>query len=133
MAIVLVSTFMHAGWNLLACYTRSEGEFYKKMLIITFPGGISAGSTLGDTNGVDDPAGLDLRDWFRNQRGFLSLWSGESTRAADFTIVYPLARAQPVIFIVIIDVTQGRYLTPAGWMGIILVVMGSALVPYLRS
>ncbi len=26
---------MHAGWNLLARYTRSEGEFYKTMLIIT--------------------------------------------------------------------------------------------------
>ena len=26
---------MHAGWNLLARHTRSEGEFYKRMLIIT--------------------------------------------------------------------------------------------------
>jgi len=26
---------MHAGWNLLDRYARSEGEFYKKMLIIT--------------------------------------------------------------------------------------------------
>jgi drug/metabolite transporter (DMT)-like permease len=41
-------------------------------------------------------------------------------------IVYPVARA---LFIAIIDVTRGRYLTLAGWMGIILVVMGSALMP----
>jgi hypothetical protein len=31
--IVLVSTFMHASWNILARYDRSEGEFYRKMLI----------------------------------------------------------------------------------------------------
>ena len=47
-------------------------------------------------------------------------------RASDFKIIYPVARA---LFIAIIDVTRGRYLTLAGWMGIILVVMGSALVP----
>jgi hypothetical protein len=34
-AIALVSTFMHAGWILLARKVRSESEFYKKMLIIT--------------------------------------------------------------------------------------------------
>ncbi len=50
--------------------------------------------------------------------------------ASDITIVYPVAQTLPVIFIAIIDVTRGRYLTLAGWMGIILVVMGSALVPH---
>ena len=30
---------MQAGWNLLVRYTRSEGEFYKKMLIITLLAG----------------------------------------------------------------------------------------------
>ena len=55
MVIVLVSMFMNARWNLLARYTRSEGGFYKKMLIITFPGWISAGSTLGDTHGSMTP------------------------------------------------------------------------------
>ena len=34
-AIVIVSTFMHAGWNLLAVYSGSEGDFYRQMLVIT--------------------------------------------------------------------------------------------------
>ena len=37
--IVLVSTFMHAGWNLLARYNRSETAFYNKMLVITLLAG----------------------------------------------------------------------------------------------
>jgi drug/metabolite transporter (DMT)-like permease len=37
-----------------------------------------------------------------------------------------------VLFIAVIDVLRGRYLTPAGWVGIGLVVLGSALVPQQR-
>ena len=32
-SIVLLSAFMHAGWNLIARYERSESQVYKKMLI----------------------------------------------------------------------------------------------------
>jgi hypothetical protein len=32
-AIVILSTFMHAGWNLIARYERSESQVYKKTLI----------------------------------------------------------------------------------------------------
>jgi len=33
--LILVSTFMHAGWNILARYNHSERTFYQKMLMIT--------------------------------------------------------------------------------------------------
>ncbi len=32
--LVLVSTFMHAGWNLLARYQRSEAIFFSRMLTV---------------------------------------------------------------------------------------------------
>ncbi len=50
----------------------------------------------------------------------------------DFTVVYPLARALPVIFVAIADVLRGRHLTPLGWVGILFVSFGCLLVP-LRS
>jgi drug/metabolite transporter (DMT)-like permease len=49
--------------------------------------------------------------------------------SSDFTIVYPVARSLPVIFVAILDVMRGRYLTALGWVGIFLVVSGCVLVP----
>ncbi len=33
--LILISCFMHAGWNLLVRHGRSEGAFIKRMLLIT--------------------------------------------------------------------------------------------------
>jgi len=48
---------------------------------------------------------------------------------ADFTVVYPVARSLPVIFIAVADVLRGRLLTGWGWLGILLVAGGCVLVP----
>lgn len=130
--IVIVSTFMHAGWNLLARYDRSEEAFYKKMLIAIIavgflPAVISEIITRSLTPlawacvlGSGTSAALYL---FSLARAF---------EASDFTVVYPVARSIPVLFLAFIDVFRGRYLTQLGWVGIVLVAAGCALVP-LRS
>jgi drug/metabolite transporter (DMT)-like permease len=128
-AIVLVSTFMHAGWNLLARYARSEGEFYKKMLIITLLVGFLPAVISELRTGSMTPLAWACVIGSGTSAAFYLFGLAKAFSMSDFTIVYPVARALPVIFIAIIDVTRGRYLTPAGWLGIILVVMGSALVP----
>jgi len=131
-AIVLVSTFFHAGWNLLARYSGSESIFYKRMLIITMVAGFL-------------PAVISeiLTTSMTQLAWFCVLGSGvcaaiylyglaRAYATTDFTIVYPIARALPVVFIAIIDVLRGRYLTPLGWVGIGLVVTGSVFVPQQR-
>jgi drug/metabolite transporter (DMT)-like permease len=50
----------------------------------------------------------------------------------DFTIVYPLVRALPVVLVAFGDVLRGRQLTQIGWIGILIVSAGCLLVP-LRS
>ncbi len=130
--IVLCSTFMHAGWNLLARYERSESIFYGKMLmVIAIIGLVPAVWSEMVTRSIT------LKAWvcvvgsaisaavylFALARAFESL---------DFTVVYPVARSLPVIFVAIIDVSRGRYLTGIGWLGILLVASGCSLVP-LRS
>jgi uncharacterized membrane protein len=52
--------------------------------------------------------------------------------SADFTIVYPVARALPVLLVGLGDVLRGRLLTLSGWLGLTLVVTGCFLTP-LRS
>ena len=131
-AIVIVSTFMHAGWNLLARYDRAEGAFYRKMLIITMLVGVIP-AVVGE---LRLQAMTPLTWACVIGSGFCAAFYlfglAKAFGSSDFTIVYPVARALPVIFIAFIDVARGRPLTPIGWIGILLVSTGVILVP-LRS
>jgi drug/metabolite transporter (DMT)-like permease len=49
--------------------------------------------------------------------------------SADFTVVYPVARALPVLLVGLADVLRARFLTPAGWLGLVLVAAGCFLAP----
>jgi drug/metabolite transporter (DMT)-like permease len=127
--IVILSTFMHAGWNLLARYYRSETAFYKKMvLFITIVGFVPAVWSEAVTHSMTPLAWACVVG-----SGFsASLYLFGLARAfekTDFTIVYPVVRSLPVVFIGIIDVLRGRYLTALGWVGLLLVVGGCVLVP----
>lgn len=130
--LVLSSTFMHAGWNLLSRYERDERVFYQKMLIVVIlvgflPAVVSEAIARSLTTvawlclvGSGACAALYL---FGLARGY---------EMADFTIVYPMARSLPVIFVALADVWRGRTLTQLGWLGIFLVAAGCLLIP-LRS
>jgi len=131
-SIVLCSTFMHAGWNLLARYGRSEGTFYEKMLIaITLMG--LAPATWSEVL----TRSLSLKAWAcvigsGCCAGLYLYFLARAFQSSDFTVVYPVARSLPVIFVAIGDVLRGRYLTWIGWLGILLVAGGCTTVP-LRS
>jgi drug/metabolite transporter (DMT)-like permease len=49
--------------------------------------------------------------------------------ASDFTIVYPVARALPVLLVALGDVFRGRFLNGPGWLGLVLVAVGCLLTP----
>ncbi len=127
--IILVSTFMHAGWNLLARYSRSETTFYKKMLVTTtIVGLVPAVWSEVLTRSMTPLAWICVTgSGFSAAVYFLGL--ARAFESSDFTIVYPVARSLPVIFVAFIDVLRGRHLTSFGWVGILLVVAGCVLVP----
>lgn len=127
--IVIVSTFMHASWNLIARYERSESAFYRKMLITMivvgfFPAVISEIMTRSLT-----PIAWLCVTGSGFSAGMYLYFLARAFEASDFTVVYPVARSLPVIFVAFIDVLRGRYLTPIGWVGILLVAGGCFLVP----
>lgn len=120
---------MHAGWNLLARYARSEGEFYKKMLIITLiTGFLPAVISEFRTGSMTQLAWICVIG-SGTSAAFYLFGLAKAFSQSDFTIVYPVARALPVLFIAFIDVLRGRYLSIFGWIGICLVVIGTILVP----
>jgi drug/metabolite transporter (DMT)-like permease len=131
-AIVIASTFMHAGWNLLARYSGSEGEFYKQMLVITLIVGFLPAVISELLTGSMTRLAWICVIASGTCAAFYLFGLARAFDLSDFTIVYPVARALPVIIIAIIDVLRGRYLSPLGWMGIILVVVGSVLIPQQR-
>jgi drug/metabolite transporter (DMT)-like permease len=127
--LIVVSAFMHAGWNLLARQQKSEMAFFTRMVIVViavgfFPatiGGVFTGSFRAEVwlcvAGSGFCAGVYL----------YSLAMAYSS--SDFTIVYPVARALPVVLVGLTDVLRGRALTAPGWLGLVLVASGCFLTP----
>lgn len=127
--IVLLSTFMHAGWNLLAHYDRSESLFYRRMLIFIILVGFFP-TLISELQAKSLPPLAWLcvvGSGF--SAGLYLFFLAKAFESADFSVVYPVARSLPVIFIGMIDTWRGRPLTVWGWVGIGLVSLGCFLVP----
>ncbi len=131
MTIVLIgiSVFMHAGWNLLAHARRSDGMLLMRAMLITGLIGALPALIL-EWRGPAFPAqvwGLLALTGICQAVYFFGLTKGYSR--GDFTVVYPLARALPVLFLALVDLARGRVPSLLGWAGMLLVVAGCALAP----
>lgn len=128
-AIVLSSTAMHAGWNLLARRQRDEGRFILHMLLWSSLIGLPV-------------AGAS--EWWARSMTPTAWWCLLASGAccgvyywglawayvrSDFTVVYPLARALPVLVLAVTDMARGRALSAGGWAGCVLVGAGCLLAP----
>lgn len=123
---------MHAGWNLLARYGRSEVVFYQRLLIITaLVGFIPALVSELIARSMPPVAWLCVLGSGTAAAAYL-FFMGRAYETSDFSVVYPVVRALPVVLVAFADVARGRYLTPFGWLGVVLVASGCVLVP-LRS
>ena len=123
---------MHAGWNLIARYSGSEGEFYKRMLVIMLVVGFLPAVISELLTGSMTRLAWICVIASATSAAFYLFGLAKAFDLSDFTIVYPVARALPVLIIAFIDVMRGRFLSPLGWMGVILVVIGSVLIPQQR-
>jgi drug/metabolite transporter (DMT)-like permease len=129
--LILISAFMHAGWNLLVRDQRAGEIFLRMTGIITALGILPAIAVefLGEP--------LPDRVWMYMMLGalfqgtyFFTLSRGY--RSGDFTVVYPLGRALPVLMVALADVVIGRPPNAVGWLGLALVAGATVLAP-LRS
>ena len=106
--LVLTSTLMHAGWNLLARHQRSEIAFFTRMLTTCIViGFIPAVVTEVLTGSMTSTAWWCLLG-SGFCCGFYFLGLGRAYGSSDFTIVYPVARALPVLLIGLGDMFRGR-------------------------
>jgi len=127
--LILVSCFTHAAWNLMARHRRDEVVFLRRMLLCIAPlavGLIGIGFAL--------PHSFPPRTWlFVVPSGLIgggySYFLARAYNSADFTVVYPLTRALPVLLVAGADVLRGRQPSAVGWAAMLLVVVGCVLAP----
>jgi drug/metabolite transporter (DMT)-like permease len=127
--LILISTFMHAGWNLIARFERSERVFYQKMLTFTLLVGFIP-ATLSEIQ-VQSMTPLAWACVIGSgiSASVYLFFLAKAFESSDFSVVYPVARSLPVLFVAFGDVLRGRILTDLGWLGLILVAAGCVLVP----
>lgn len=126
--LVLLSAGLHAGWNLLVRGQR-ESDLLLRIAVVTTVLGLGpvlmaewTGTSLLPVTWRYFPlAGVFLAIYYLGlTRGYAS---------GDFTVVYPLARAVPVLLMAGVDIARGHPPTLLGWLGLALVTVGCILAP----
>ena len=126
--LTLVAALMHAAWNLLA-----HAEQQDRYLLIRLP-------LVFGLAGIVPLAVFECLDPTLTHRAlqmlpvavvcqaiyFVGLTMGY--RLGEFTVVYPLARALPILMLAVVDLACGRPPTLAGWFGILLVTVACSLL-----
>jgi len=127
--LVLISCFTHAAWNLLARQHRSELLFFQRMLLIIATVGFVP-FVLSELGARSIPAQGWLCLLGSGVCGGVYMYSlAQAYGATDFSIVYPVARALPVLLVGLGDVLRSRPMTVLGWTGLVLVFVGCVLTP----
>ena len=126
--VVLFSTILHAGWNLIAKQRSDSWTTILQILAaISVPGLLIAVSTELLTTGL-------LRHVWPFLLGagcaqavyFLGLTLGY--RAGDLGVVYPVTRALPVLVLGGFDLARSLSPSPTGWLGLALVAAGCIVI-----
>ena len=127
-ALTLLSAFFHAGWNLLARKYRGGNIFLRVPLLIAAAGLIPV--LLAGIWATPLPQGVWINFTISGiclAVYFLGLTQGY--QSGEFSVVYPLARALPVLALALVDIALGHPPTLLGWVGITLVAIGCMTSP----
>lgn len=127
--LILISTGLHAWWNLLAHSRRSDAALFLRANLLL--GGLGlVPIALIEFQGNNLPLEiwpLLIATGFFQAVYCFGLIMGY--RSGDFSMVYPLARALPVLALALFDFTRDNSPSVSGWLGIMLVTIGCFLAP----
>ncbi|MBW4490620.1 MAG: EamA family transporter [Trichocoleus desertorum ATA4-8-CV12] len=127
-SLVLTSAVIHATWNLLAHSKKADGLVFLRLSLLTGLVGLLPALFAEYKSAFPLTVwGLLILTGLFEAVYYLGLTMGY--RHGNFSVVYPVARALPILFLSIVDVSRGRTPSLLGWLGILLVVIGCVLAP----
>lgn len=127
-ALVLSSAVIHATWNLLAHSQKANGFVFLRLSLLTGMVGLLPALFAEYKHAFPLAVwGLLVLTGLLEAVYYLGLTMGY--RYGNFSVVYPVARALPILFLAIVDASRGRVPPLLGWLGILLVVLGCLLAP----
>lgn len=126
--LVLVSTVLHAGWNLLIGARRDSYTLLYITAIVSGVGIIPA--LIIELTGTP----FSTKVWlFAMLAGVAmavyDLGLTKGYQSGNFTVVYPVARALPILIVAISDVFLGHSPTLLAWAGMFAVLLGCLVMP----
>ncbi|KLN66547.1 EamA family transporter [Vibrio sp. VPAP30] len=130
--LVVVSAFLHAGWNLLSKSNKSSGTAFflsssAAASLVLAPYVIWYLSQVGVTN---IPSTFWWMLLISGVAQFVYLIGlGHAYKHGDIGVIYPIARALPVLMVGAGTAILGYQLTTLVWGGFILITIGCLLVP----
>lgn len=127
-SLVLLSAVMHASWNLVARRYRANDIFLRILVVIAIVG-VPPAIYLEFTSQPVFPVIWMIVPISAVFQGIYFWGVTGGYRSGDFTIVYPLSRALPLLGIAFVDMFRGHTPSPLGWIGILLVTAGCVLIP----
>jgi len=130
--LVVVSAFLHAGWNLLSKSNKSSGTafFLSSSAAASI---VLAPYVIWYLNGVGI-ANIPATFWWMllvsGVAQFIYLIGlGNAYKHGDIGVIYPIARALPVLMVGVGTALLGYQLTTLVWVGFVLITFGCLLVP----
>lgn len=130
LVLVFLSTILHASWNLLAHARRNDQTLFLRASLFTGLVGLGPvlwGEWTGDNRFPPVVWLLLVITGFFQGLYFLGLTRGYSS--GDFSVVYPVARALPVLILALVDMGRGHAPSALGWLGLALVAGGCLVLP----
>lgn len=132
--LVLISSFIHAGWNLIVGSQRSSYAVLRITLVVSVVGlgPALAAEFWGQPFPATVWAYLAATAIFQACY-YLGLSLGY--QSGYFSTVYPIVRALPIMLVAVVDAVRGDMPTPLAWLGMGLVSIGCLVIPLesLRS
>jgi drug/metabolite transporter (DMT)-like permease len=126
--LVLLSSVIHASWNLTVRNQRTDYAFLRIVIVTTVIGlGPAMAAELGPRPMLGQIWGYLVVAGFFQATYYLGLSRGY--QHGDFTVVYPIARTLPVLLVAVGDVLRGHAPSPIAWVGMILVSLGCLFIP----
>jgi drug/metabolite transporter (DMT)-like permease len=126
--LILISTVLHAAWNLISHRRSGDVTLFARMCFHIACFGVPLLAVCGAMGHT-----LPLGVWvYAAGSGvclsvyFLGLGGGY--RVGDFSVVYPLARALPILLLAGFDLWRGRDISPFGAVGMAIVIAGCVIL-----